>query len=79
MNNRFTVSINRAHLHHWTLANHAEPQELVEAFLAVVAVMICSVALIVAVYIFIEHTTTYLAGLLYPNYIQKAKHEDLEP
>jgi hypothetical protein len=79
MNYRHANYEKHAMMHHWTLANHAEPHQLVEAFLAVLGVMACSVALIVAVYIVLEHATTYVVMFINPVHIQKAKHEDLEP
>jgi hypothetical protein len=78
MNYRRANDEKHAMMHHWTLANHAESHQLVEAFLAVLGIMMCSVGLIVGVYIVLEYATTYVVMLINPVHIQKAKQEDID-
>jgi len=78
MNFRYTVNANHAQMRHYTLTNYLEPHQYVHACLSVLITIMCSVGLIVVVYIFIERTTMYIAGLINPAIVQKAKLEDLD-
>ena len=65
--------------YHYIQQNHMEPQQLLGAFLSVIATMVCSVTLIVSVYICIDNAMSRVDVLMNPRIIEKAKVEDFEP